>query len=348
MTDRRDDTMTETLDDTLTVRALTREDLDAVVAIDAALEGRPRRAYVERRLAAALREPTAHAQFAARTADGLVGYVLARVLEGEFGRTETGLRLEMVGVRADARGHGVGRRLFEALTAWAGRRGIRDLRTTADWHDTAMLQWLASLNFELSPDQILDRDVADVARAPRANDEVTLPQGQGPGHEIDFGAPEDNDFERLSRDQSDVRSMTPADLRDIVRIDRGITGRDRTRYIEGRLGEAMGDSALRVSLTARLDGAIVGYLMARADLGDFGRPEPVAVIDTLGVDTDYQHRGVGHALLSQLFANLDALHIERAETLVTSSNLALLGFFQSAGFQPSPRLAFRRRIDAPA
>ena len=35
------------------------------------------------------------------------------------------------------------------------------------------------------------------------------------------------------------------------------------------LAEAMDDSAIRVSLTARLDGTIVGFLMARADFGDF-------------------------------------------------------------------------------
>ena len=87
-------------DDSLTIRPLARDDLGAVVAIDAALEGRPRRAYVERRLPAAVREPELHAQFAASDGSGLAGYMLARVLLGEFGRTDPGLRLEMLG-RAD-------------------------------------------------------------------------------------------------------------------------------------------------------------------------------------------------------------------------------------------------------
>ncbi len=66
--------MSETLTTSLTIRALARSDLDAVVAIDAAIEGRSRRAYVERRLAAALREPKLHAQFAACSEDGVVGF----------------------------------------------------------------------------------------------------------------------------------------------------------------------------------------------------------------------------------------------------------------------------------
>jgi GNAT superfamily N-acetyltransferase len=325
---------------TLTIRALARGDLDAVVAIDAAIEGRPRRAYVERRLSAALREPTMHAQFAACSDDRLDGYILARVLEGEFGRTEPGLRLEMVGVDAGARGHGVGKRLFEALVQWAGKHGVGDLRTAASWRDATMLRWMSAMGFQLAPNLILDRAVGDDLDQPEDPDAIILPEGQGPGHEIDFGAPEGNDFERIGRDQADVRAMTPADLREIVRIDRGITGRDRTAYINGRLTEAMDNSAIRVSLAAKIDGAIVGFLMARADLGDFGRTEPVAVIDTLGVEPGYARRGVGHALVAQLFANLGALRVERAETVVDATDMQLLSFFYSVGFTPSQRLPF--------
>ena len=112
-----------------------------------------------------------------------------------------------------------------------------------------------------------------------------------------------------------------------------------------KLGEAMHGSAIRVSLTARLDGAIVGFVMARADLGDFGRTEPVAVIDTIGVDPGYAHRGVGHALLSQLFANLGALRIDRIETVVAPRDFGLVGFLYDVGFAPSQRLPFVRRFD---
>lgn len=328
----------------LTIRPLAPDDLPLVVAIDAALEGRPRRAYVERRLAAALREPALHAQFAVCDGGGLAGYILARVLEGEFGRTERGLRLEMVGMRSGARRMGGGRRLFDALAQWAARHGVRELRTAARWRDAEMLQWLAAVGFELAPDLILGMAVAGDGGGGDAGDTVALPAGEGPGGEVNFGAPEANDFERLARDHAEVRPMTPADLREIVRIDRAITGRDRGDYMAARLAEAMHDSAIRVSLAARLDGAIVGYLMARADLGDFGRTEPVAVVDTIGIDPDYAHRGIGHALLARLSANLSALQVERMETMVEASNLALLGFFQDAGFTPSQRLSFVRRV----
>jgi ribosomal protein S18 acetylase RimI-like enzyme len=335
--------MSQAVTDKVEIRALKPDDLAAVVAIDAEIEGRSRRAYVERRLKAALREPKLHAQLAASDGRGVAGYILARLPEGEFGRAETSLRLEMIGVRADRRAQGVGARLFEALLQWARRHGVSELRTTAVWRDTRMLHWFDTMGFELAPIQIVDCAVDGGRYVPERDDALALPVGQGPGHEINFGAQQGNDFERLARDMADVRSMTQADLAEIARIDRGITGRDRSGYMARRLAEALDDSSIRVSLTGRMDGTIVGYLMARADIGDFGRTEPVAVIDTIGVDPEYAHRGVGHALLSQLFANLGALRVERVETVVSHSEPDLARFFIGAGFAPSQRLSFVRR-----
>jgi predicted N-acetyltransferase YhbS len=323
--------------DSITLRALNRDDLPAVVAIDTALAGRPRRDYIERRLAAALREPQHHAQLAAVDGGGLAGYILARRLEGEFGRSSPGLRLELIGVRADVRRRGVGRRLFDALLAWARRHEIAEIRTAALWRDAGMLRWLAKMGFDLAGDRVLTCPIASFRDEPAATHEESV--------EVRFdGSNAGNDFEHLARDTADVRTMAEADLAQIARIDRAITGRDRTRYIGARLAEALFDSAIRVSLTARRDDAIVGYLMARADLGDFGRTEPSAVLDTLGVAPEYARRGVGRALLSQLFANLAALRVERVETVVADGDLALLGFFQSCGFTPSQQLAFVRRL----
>ncbi len=327
------------------VRPLVRDDLDSVVVIDAASERRVRRAYIERRLAAALREPKLHAQFAAIEGRNVVGYILARRLAGEFGRPDPALRIELIGVRDELRGHGIGKRLLDALADHGRRHGARELRTAAAWNDHSMLGWLDRRGFALAPNHIVDCTVGGGAYVPERDDALSIPQGDGPAGEIDFGVRHANDFERLARDVADVRSMIPADLHEILRIDRALTGRDREAYIRGTLAEALGDSGVRVSLTVKLDGAIVGYLMARADLGDFGRLEPTAVVDTIGVDPEYEHRGVGHAMMSQLFANLGALRIERVETVVAPRDLALLGFLYDVGFAPSQRLSFVRSID---
>jgi ribosomal protein S18 acetylase RimI-like enzyme len=327
----------------VSIRALNQQDLDTVVAIDAAIVGRARKAYFLRRVKAAIAQPDLHVQLAAADDQGLAGYILARRTQGEFGRLKPALRLEVLGVKADRQSHGVGRKLLDALVGYASRHGVDELRTAAAWNDHGMMRWLDAMGFKLGSDMIMECSV-DAGYQAERDDALDLPAAQTPGYETDYGAPEGNDFERAALAHCDVRAMRPQDLPKILRIDREITARDRATYIEGKLGEAMDDSAIRVSLTAHLDGAIVGFLMARADLGDFGRAEPVAVLDTIGVDPAYGHRGVGHALVSQLFANLEALHIDRVETVVQPTELPMLGFLLNTGFVRSQRLAFARPV----
>lgn len=319
------------------VRALAREDLDAVVAADASLTGRTRRAYFERRLCSALRQPELHLQLAAVDGGALQGYVLARVLEGEFGRSRPALRLEVISAVPGAQGRGVGRALHGALEAAAAKRGVAEFRTSAGWRDHGMLRFLDAMGWALAPAQVLE---CDLRASPLGMREMPAAVPERPGDPNDWSAPSANDYEELARDRAEVGLLAAGDLEALVRIDRGIVGRERRDYMRHALDEALRDSGVRVSLAARRDGHVVGYAMARADLGDFGRTEPVAVLDTIGVDPAYAHHGIGRALLSQLFLNLAALGIERVETAVASGAVDLLGFFSAAGFAPGQRLAF--------
>jgi len=328
----------------LKLRRLARADLGPVTTIDAASIGRSRRDYMERRLEAALREPSLHLQFAAERAGGLVGYLLARKLEGEFGRVEPALRLEIIGVSAEQQGRGVGRRLLGELEASALKHGIHEIRTNADWRNHLMLRFFDRAGFELGRSHIIDCAVHGGQIIEGEDDKIFAPEHHRATAELDYGAPATNDFESLARDRSDVRSLAPEDLADIVRIDHRITGRDRRAYIRRLVEEALRDSAIRVSLAAHSGGSVAGFIMAKVDFGDFGRTEPVAVIDTIGVDPGFSGTGIGTALLSQLFVNLEALHVERVETVISRENFELLGFFYRAGFGSSRRLAFVKRI----
>lgn len=162
--------------------------------------------------------------------------------------------------------------------------------------------------------------------------------------ERDFSDPLGDDFDALSRDRMPVRSLIAADLDAVLRIDKKVTGGDRTEYLRQKVDETVGDSAIRVSLFAELDGLPVGFVMARVDFGEYGRTEPVAVIDTLGVDPDFAGRGVGRALLSQLMVNLAGLHVDTVETHVARENFDLLGFLYRCGFVPSQRLIFAKTV----
>ncbi len=162
--------------------------------------------------------------------------------------------------------------------------------------------------------------------------------------ERDYSDPSGDDFEALSRDRIPVRSMVEGDLPNIIALDRRITGRDRSAYYRRKLAEVLHESGVRVSLVAEVDGQFAGFIMARVDYGEYGRTANAAVIDTIGVSPAFANRNIGKALLSQLMANLASLRVERLHTRVRWNDFGLLGFLERAGFRPSQRLLFTKRI----
>ncbi len=167
-----------------------------------------------------------------------------------------------------------------------------------------------------------------------------------PDAKIDLDFVDNDDFDAPARDYVPVRSLRAEDLDAIVKIDRLNTGIDRKEYYERRLHEALEQSGIRVSVVAEVDDFVAGFIMARVDFGEFGRAEPVAVIDTLGVDPRYHGQGVGAALMSQLLTNLDGLQVESTRTVVEWNDLDVIAYMESCGFKPSQRLVFVRKVPA--
>jgi GNAT superfamily N-acetyltransferase len=312
--------MTSVLQLAFHARALAPRDLASVIAIDGVLCRHPRPDYFRRRLEAARSEPERHLQIGIDEDGALAAFALGRILEGEFGRSEPSVRLEAFGVQRSAQLHGLGSTLAAAFEEEAVRRGIAEVRTAARWSEHENLRFLEHCGYRLADCHVLDRALQGDAAAL--------------AHDLDAEA----------RDAVQPALLQEADLEGIARIDRRHTGRDRREFLRRAVAEALAGSAVRVSLAARIDGEVAGYVMARMDYGDFGRAEPTAVLDTIGVDPLRARQGIGRALLSQLALNLRSLGVERVETVVSAGDLALLGFFYAAGFRPSERLAFVKRL----
>lgn len=330
----------------ISMRRLSAQDFAVVVALDAETVGRPRTSYFERRLKTALAQPALHLQFGAERDGKLVGFMMARRMQGQFGRADPSLRLEAIGAASDGRGKGIGSALLSKLEEEARRLKIPEIRTTASWRDHAIMQFFDHAGFELGGHLVLDCQVTDRGLAlPEDSNFLAPPHLTGfSSTETDYSTSRNNDFEALARDTVDLRSLQTADLEEILRIDKMITGSRREAYIQELVDEAMTDSAVRVSLVARVNGIAAGFVMARADFGDYGRAEPVAVLDTIGVDPGFSRQGIGRALLSQLFVNLHGLRVERVETVAARKDFRLLGFFYDLGFRPSQRLGLLKRL----
>lgn len=299
------------------LRALAPDDLAAVVHLDRRITGGARGSYFERRLRAAVEHPDRHLQLAVTSDQDLVGFALGRLAGGEFGRGEA-LLLEAVGVEPGLRARGIGRRLMSALGDSARRRHATSLVTQADWRDHAMLAFLDRAGFTLAPRLVLERRVQ----------RMPLPETD---EEIEAAPPL-------------VRHLRADDLEMVARVDRLLTGEDRRDYLRRKLSEALDASSIVVSLAAEYDGFVVGFALARVDLGDFGHVVPTASLDTLGVNPGFAGRGFARALLGQLIDNLAALHVEALETEVARESFGLLRFLHAFGFGPSARLSFSRPL----
>ncbi len=173
---------------------------------------------------------------------------------------------------------------------------------------------------------------------------LTVPERVGAETEVNYGRAPAADFGPLSRDRIPVRAMKESDLDKLVEIDARITGRNRRGYFERKLLEALHESDVRVSLVAEVEGEPAGFIMAKVDLGAFGRIQPVAVLDTIGVDPNAQDRGVGRALLSQLLMNLSTLRVERIRTELGWTEHDLLRFLERCGFRPSQMLCLQHDL----
>ena len=154
---------TDTGDETnagLIVTPLRAEDLATVVAIDKQLSGRSRRGFFEKRLAAAINEPREFVYFGLRDKDRLLGYVLARLVDGEFGQPGARAALDAIGVCPDHHGQGIGHKLLAEVEKVLRHKGVSELSSQVRWVDQSLLSFFESTGFEIAPRTVLVRPTA--------------------------------------------------------------------------------------------------------------------------------------------------------------------------------------------
>jgi ribosomal protein S18 acetylase RimI-like enzyme len=304
------------------IRRLTSADLDRVIEIDREVSGQSRRGFFENRLAASLNEPGAFISLAYIENGVVQGHALAHMLDGEFGVRKRVAVLDAIGTSQSVRGHGGARALVKELQLTARASGAHALRTQALWSNVSMIRFLAAVGFKLGTRIVLDRPCA---RKP----------GEMPLGDVDADVSLDLVPERIS-----VRSLTLADLPSVIGLDREITGQDRSVYLKRKVSEALRKNGVRLSMLAEIDETPAGFIMARVDYGEFGETETEAVLDTIGVDSEFQGQHVGTSLLAQMLSQLSSLRVERVRTMVEWNSATLIAFLDRSGFKPTQDLNF--------
>ncbi len=128
-----------------------------------------------------------------------------------------------------------------------------------------------------------------------------------------------------------IRTLRREDLDAIVSIDEKVLGESRRNYWKKKL-ELMNDRSSQISLVVEVEGNVVGFILGDVSGWEFGVPETIAWIDTIGVDPAHQKRGLATALAHELIKSLKALGVKTIYTLVSWNDWDLLQFFHAMGF----------------
>ena len=140
-----------------------------------------------------------------------------------------------------------------------------------------------------------------------------------------------------------IRGLKTEDLDAIVKIDEKVLGENRKDYWERRL-KSMNDKSSQVSLVAEVEGEVVGFILGDVSGWEFGVPETIGWMDTIGVEPGYQKKGVATALAHELIKNLKAIGVKTIYTLVSWNDWDLLQFFHAMGFTRGDLINLELRI----
>jgi N-acetylglutamate synthase-like GNAT family acetyltransferase len=131
-----------------------------------------------------------------------------------------------------------------------------------------------------------------------------------------------------------VRKLRFDDLNAIVEIDHRILGAKRPTYWHQKFEETGGEEPSK-SLVAELDGRIEGFIIGTVSGWEFGVPNTIGWIDTIGVNPEYQKKGIATFLFKSIIEEFKKDGIKNIYALVKWEDWDLMCFFKAMGFTKS-------------
>jgi ribosomal protein S18 acetylase RimI-like enzyme len=128
-----------------------------------------------------------------------------------------------------------------------------------------------------------------------------------------------------------IRPLAMRDLDAIVEIDRKVLGKARTDYWENKI-ELSNTHYPLSCLVAEMDGKVVGVILGEVSGWEFGIPDTIGWVSTIGVDPAYQHQGIAERLTQDFVKNVKSVGVNILYTLVNWNDWDLLKFFRAMGF----------------
>ena len=143
-----------------------------------------------------------------------------------------------------------------------------------------------------------------------------------------------------------IRLMKPEDFDALVGIDEKVLKTPRPEYYEMKFEKLFKTrDYLPTSLVAEDEnGKVVGFIMGELYMGEYGIFREEATLDTIGVDPDHQHKGIGKLLIDEFMDHLRRLGVQKLNTLVDWNDSKLIHFFSSNKFSPSKSINLERDL----
>jgi predicted N-acetyltransferase YhbS len=143
-----------------------------------------------------------------------------------------------------------------------------------------------------------------------------------------------------------IRLMKADDFDAVVGIDEKVLKASRPEYYQLKFEKLVqSKDYVPASLVAeKEDGAVVGFVMGELYIGEYGISQERATLDTIGVDPDYQHKGIGEQLINEFMDHLRTLGVQKINTLVDWNDSKLIHFFSANHFSPSKTINLERSL----
>lgn len=147
----------------------------------------------------------------------------------------------------------------------------------------------------------------------------------------------------ISSEMPDIRAMSSKDLDRIVEIDTQVLGQSRPEYWEMKV-ELVEKRSPMSSLVAEWDGKVIGFIIGDASGWEYGVPEHIGWIDTIGVDPTFQRKGVAKMLFTEMVNNLKKVGVDTIYTFLNWRDWSLLQFFDAMGFQKGEMINLELKV----
>ena len=150
----------------------------------------------------------------------------------------------------------------------------------------------------------------------------------------------------MSESPIKIRLMKADDFDAVVRIDQKVIKTSRLDYYKLKFEKLVhSKDYVPTSLVAEgKDGTVVGFIMGELYIGEFGISHEKATLDTIGVDPDCQHQGIGRQLINEFMDHLRTLGVQKINTLVDWNDSKLIHFFSANRFSPSKTINLERNL----